>query len=118
MAETSYARLHIDGRPSPIRVKIARTWLSRARGLLGTQSLGTHEGLWLRPCDSVHTLGMAYAIDVAFVDKKGRVMKVAEQLPPWRMAGCWRAAGTLEVAAGTLLQLGVGPGTALTLVSP
>lgn len=111
----THAMLYMDGEPSGIRVRVADSWASRARGLLGTRLLADDEGLWLRPCDSVHTFGMAYTIDVAFFDREGRVVKVAERLVPWRIAGCWRAKGTLELAKGTLSRLGLRPGMQLAL---
>jgi uncharacterized membrane protein (UPF0127 family) len=64
-------RLWVDGRDvAPARV--ADTALSRARGLLGTRSL---EGsLLIRPCNSVHGLGMLYRLDVALLDAESRVL--------------------------------------------
>jgi uncharacterized protein len=53
------------------RVRTARTFLSRLVGLLGTAAIADGEGLWIVPCRSVHTLGMRYPIDVAFLDARG-----------------------------------------------
>ena len=54
------------------RAYIARSWLARLRGLLGTSELPADEGLWLSPCNSVHSLGMRYAIDVIFLNRELR----------------------------------------------
>jgi hypothetical protein len=43
---------------------------------------------------------MRFALDVAFLDRAGRVLRVAFEVPPWRVVGCRRAAGVLEAPAG------------------
>ena len=63
---------------------LAATFWSRLVGLLGTRSLPAGEGLILDPCNSVHTLGMAYAIDVIFTSPEGEVVRVVHRLRPWR----------------------------------
>src|SRR3954454_22008295 len=75
------AVLMCDGTPVAPLV-VADTRATRRRGLLGSDSLAG--ALWLGPCSSVHCVGMRYPIDVALVDRRGRVRKVAT-LPPGRM---------------------------------
>ena len=58
------------------KVRTAGTFLSRFVGLLGTAAIGEGEGLWIVPCRSVHTLGMRYPIDVAFLDARGIVVGI------------------------------------------
>lgn len=72
----------------------------RMRGLLGRQSLPAGEGMLLQPAPSVHTAFMRFPIDVVFMDGTLQVVKVVEQLPPWRTASARRAKATLELAAG------------------
>ena len=67
------------------RVRTAQTFLSRLAGLLGTAAIAEGEGLWIVPCRSVHTLGMRYPIDVAFLDATGVVVGILEGLPPNRV---------------------------------
>ena len=85
-------------------VHLADTFWPRLKGLLGTAALPEGEGLWLCPCNCVHTCGMRYAIDVLFVDSDGRILKLVQALAPWRSACCWRAAAVLELPAGTGLR--------------
>lgn len=55
--------------------EVASTRAARRRGLLGRDHL---EGaLVLRPCRSVHTFGMRFPLDVAFLDADGTVLKTA-----------------------------------------
>jgi len=93
------------------KVRTAVTFLSRLVGLLGTAAIGEGEGLWIVPCRSVHTLGMRYPIDVAFLDARGVVVGVLEGFPPNRVGRIVRdARGALELRAGTLAATGTAPG--------
>ncbi|MHB1040013.1 MAG: DUF192 domain-containing protein, partial [Desulfobacteria bacterium] len=93
------------------RVRTAQTFLSRLAGLLGTAAIAEGEGLWIVPCRSVHTLGMRYPIDVAFLDARGVVVGILERLPPNRVGRVFRdARGALELRAGTIAATGTGPG--------
>jgi uncharacterized protein len=90
--------------------------LTRMKGLLGKKSLGPGEGLLLRPAGSVHTWFMRFPIDAVFLDGEGRVLKVAEDLRPWRAAGCRGARAVLELSAGESERRGVRPGDRLAPV--
>ena len=85
--------------------KAAGTW-DRMRGLLGRPPLQPGEGLWIEPCASVHTLGMGYPLDLAFVDEQGRVKKLIHGIPPLRLAGAIGARAVLEAVAGQLAACG------------
>lgn len=96
------------------KVRTAHTFLSRLAGLLGTTAIAEGEGLWLAPCHTVHTLGMRYPIDVAFLDARGVVVGILEELPPNRVGRVFRAArGALELRAGTFAATGTLPGDLL-----
>jgi uncharacterized membrane protein (UPF0127 family) len=88
----------------------------RMKGLLPKSSLAEGEGLYLAPCTSVHTFFMRFAIDVAFLDRSGRVLALYDGLKPWRLSGFHlTAAGVLEAPAGSLARAGVVKGEVLTL---
>lgn len=100
-------------------VRRADTFRSRLVGLLGRASLGEGEGLWIEPCDSIHTFFMRFSIDVAFVDRRGTVLRRLDAVPPWRATRLHpRAAACVELAAGTLAKAGVEPGHRLALERP
>ncbi|WP_404352950.1 DUF192 domain-containing protein [Phycicoccus jejuensis] len=106
-------RLLADGRDvAPLAV--ADTPAERRHGLLGTG--GVEGALWITRCPSVHMVGMRYAIDVAVVDRRGRVLRTAT-LRPWTgmTRPRLRASATVEAAAGSLARWGVRPGTVLTV---
>lgn len=96
------------------RVRLADSWWSRLRGLLGRGPLETGEGLLLAPCRAVHMFGMRYPLDVAFLDRRGAVVAIYHSLAPgsgprWHR----RAAVALEVPAGTLEMTDTHEGDAL-----
>jgi uncharacterized membrane protein (UPF0127 family) len=96
------------------KVRTARTFGSRFVGLLGTAAIGEDEGLWIVPCRGVHTLGMRYPIDVAFLDTRGIVVGILERLPPNRLGRVFRGArGALELRSGVLAATGTSPGDRL-----
>jgi uncharacterized protein len=110
------ASLRIDGRMSGLRVYDASRFLARARGLLGRDRLHPHEALWIRPCGSVHTVGMRYALDLVFIDFEQRVLSVKQHVEPLRFAGHVRARSTIELLAGTAALVSIAPGAKLEKV--
>ena len=85
------------------RVEVAEDAASRSKGLLGRASMAADEGLWIVPCPMIHTFFMKFAIDVLFLDKERNVVRVMEDLKPWRVSPwVWRARSVLELAGGTL----------------
>lgn len=93
------------------RVRKAQTFLRRLRGLLGTRGLDGGEGMWIAPCASVHSFGMAYPIDVLFLDAAGVVVAVVPSLTPNRVTRWFPGAvGALELPAGTLRSTGTEQG--------
>lgn len=82
------------------QVEAADRGAKRRKGLLGRNGLGPGEGLWIVPCESVHTFGMRFPIDLVYVDRKLRVRKVRSDVPPWRVSACFSAHSVLELASG------------------
>lgn len=83
-------------------VEIAQTSAARRRGLLGRDGLPKGSALIITRCNAIHTIGMRFAIDVAFVDAEGCVRKIVQWLQPRRIAIAPRAGVTIELAAGAL----------------
>ena len=96
-------------------VEVADTRSSRRRGLLGRDCLEASSALIISPCFAVHTAFMRFAIDVVFVDRDGRVVRIVRDLAPWRMAAAWRARRVIELPAGELRTRDVRVGDCLYL---
>ena len=102
-----------DGRVLCERCVLADTALARMRGLLGRRSLPSGEGILLRPASSVHTAFMRFAIDAVFLDRDGRVLKIARRLRPWKTAAGRKAKAVLELPAGEAERRGIEIGERL-----
>ena len=87
---------------------------TRRRGLLGRNGLANGEGLWIVPCEAVHTWGMRFPIDVVYLDRNRRVRKIRHALVPWRFSMCLPAHSVLELPAGTANQTKTEPGDQLS----
>ncbi len=92
---------------------VADTSSKRRTGLLKHKSLPAGEGLWIAPCEGVHTFGMKFPIDVVFLDKKRKVLKIRAEMPRARISFCLRAYSVLELPAGTAAATGTVPGDQL-----
>ena len=100
---------------------VARTLLtafdsaSRRQGLLKHDCLPEGSALIIAPSSAIHTFFMRFAIDVAFVSRDGRVLKLRSGMPPWRIAGAWRAFAVIELPAGALARADTRPGDVLRI---
>jgi len=95
-------------------VEVADRFVRRLVGLLGRRSLPPEHGLLITRCDSIHTIGMRFPIDVVFVDQDARVVKVIESLRPFRVVfPTWRAVAVLELPVGTIRRTRTGIGDEL-----
>ena len=95
------------------RCVLADTALTRMRGLLGRRSLPSGEGILLKPASSVHMAFMRFPIDAVFLDRELRIVKIADDLRPWRAAGSRGAKAVLEIPAGEAGRRGVRVGDRL-----
>lgn len=94
---------------------VADTSEKRRTGLLKHTGLATGEGLWIVPCESVHTFFMKFPIDLVYLDKRRKVRKIRHAMPAWRLSACLTAHSVLELPAGTLAQTGTSVGDELTV---
>lgn len=92
---------------------IADTSAKRRTGLLKHAGLNRGEGLWIVPCEAVHSFGMKFAIDVAFLSRKRKVLKIRPNMVKRRIAFCLRAHSVLELPVGALALTGTIPGDQL-----
>ena len=94
---------------------LADTSEKRRTGLLKHTGLGPGEGLWIVPCESVHTFFMKFPIDLVYLDKKHKVKKVRHAVPAWRLSACLFAHSILELPAGIVRDTGTQPGDELIM---
>lgn len=107
-------RLHVAGRDvAPL--EDARAVGARTRGLLGRD--GLDGAILLTPAKQVHSFGMRFDLDVAFVDRRGRVLRTV-RLPRNRLTRIsLRARSVVEAAAGAFERWGLEPGVEIAAVA-
>lgn len=99
------------------QVELANTFFKRLRGLMFRRRLAPIEALWLRPCNGVHTFWMLFAIDVIFLDRELRIVKLVENMRPFRVTKPHLAArSVLEMPAHTISRIDLKVGDHLEIV--
>ena len=92
-------------------VRGASSPFSRMKGLLGVESLSPGEGLWICPCNSIHSLGMAFEFDALFLNVGMRVVALYRCFRKNRLSRIhWNARGVLELPGGTIDRTGTEVG--------
>ena len=88
---------------------------SRRTGLLKHTGLAPGDGLWIVPCESVHSFFMKFTIDVLYLDRQHKVKKIRPEMVPWRASACLTAHSVLELPAGTIARTGTVAGDQLEI---
>ena len=99
-------------------LEVADSGPRRSKGLLGRARLAPGEGLWIIPCESVHTFFMQFPIDLVYLDRKHRIRKLRSEVPPWRAVGLsLRALRAGACVPGTIRSTQTQPGDLLEFSS-
>lgn len=97
-------------------LKVADTGRARNKGLLGRNGLSEGEGLWIIPCEAVHTFGMKFPIDLVYLDSKLSVRKVKSAVPATRISVCLSARSVIELPAGVIHATGTRIGDMIEFI--
>lgn len=87
--------------PGGLRVAEAGTRAARMKGLARLDAMPATTALHIPRCRSVHTFTMRFSLDLIWLDKAGRVIRVDPQVPPRRLKSCLRARSVVEARGGT-----------------
>lgn len=99
-------------------ILIADSFLTRFAGLMFRKKLPPATGLLLAPCNSVHMCFMRFAIDVVYLDKGNKIIKVVKNLKPWiGLSLCNKAWAVLEMTAGEAERCGLEVGKNLRKIN-
>lgn len=79
--------------------------IERTGGLLRLSPLAKDQGLLINKCNSIHTFGMKYSLDVVYLNRHYKVVKLVENIKPRRMSLCLKARHTLELLSGEISRL-------------
>lgn len=96
--------------------KVADTFRTRLRGLIGKSGLQTGDALFIKPCNSVHTLFMRFPIDVLFLDANNTVIFLIENMLPWKISPfVKKAKSVVEIPVGTIKASNTETGDSLEI---
>jgi uncharacterized protein len=100
----------------PYKIKVANSFTKRLKGLMFRKDPLAEEGLWIMPCNSIHMCFMYFPIDAVFINKKGRIVKLVEELQPWRIVKPVQSAhSVLELPTGAVKRLSLIEGEYINL---
>jgi len=95
---------------------MANSFFKRACGLLGRRTFTYGQALILKPCNSIHTYFMNFAIDALFVDKNNIVVKTVVGLKPFRLSPiCLKSKFVIELPCGAIKSTSTSLGDKLIL---
>ena len=118
MADVRRATNRTRGTVIAERCRVASSMRDRTVGLLGRSDLPAGEGLWIERSPSIHMFFMRFPIDAVFVGPDRRVVRVVENLRPWRIVAWARGArDCLELPVGAVRASGTQVGDELALES-
>jgi len=95
---------------------VADTFLKRLLGLIPQKTLKPEEGLIFYHAPSIHMFFMKFPIDVIFLDKNMKIMKICRTLAPWRLTNCFGSSVTIELACGKTSQTPTNEGDILEFI--
>ena len=96
-------------------LEVADSGPARNKGLLNRDGLEPGGGLWIIPCQSVHTFFMRFPIDLVYLDARKRVRKVRSAVGARRISLCLTAQSVIELPAGTIQETQTQRGDTLVI---
>lgn len=94
--------------------RVANTYWTRLKGLIGVRELDPGDGLMILPSNSIHCMFMSIPIDVLYVDRDDRIVAMDPEMKPWRIGRLYRRSRyVLELPAGTLARTNTAVGDQL-----
>lgn len=98
--------------------KIAISFLSRLKGLMFKKELKKGEALIIKPCNSIHTFFMNFPIDVVFMNKNDKVVKVIERMKPYRISKIYfKANYVIELPVDTIKSSKTAEGDIIEIIN-
>jgi uncharacterized membrane protein (UPF0127 family) len=97
-------------------VRVANSSIERGVGLLKDTELAEGHGLWIIPCNSIHSFWMKFAFDAIFLDRYLKVVHLVREMKPWRISKIkFEANSVLELPAGAIARSGTEFGDQLEI---
>lgn len=81
-------------------IKIADSFFKRLLGLMFRRKMSEDEAIIFSKTPSIHTFFMRFPIDIVFADKDMRIIKICENIKPWRIVFCFGSYYAIECKGG------------------
>lgn len=89
-----------------IDIEVADTSFARMKGLMFQKEI--KNGLLIKPCNSVHTFFMKKSIDILYLNKQGKIIKMTPAMKPWRVGPIvFGAKSVIELPENTIQRMGI-----------
>tara|TARA_Y100000591_G_C21633038_1_gene593811 strand:+ start:74 stop:418 length:345 start_codon:yes stop_codon:yes gene_type:complete len=81
----------------------AKSSLQKMKGLMFSKGMDGFDAMLFKRCNSIHTFFMNYPLDILFINREMKIVKIIRNLKPWRMTRLYFSAyQALELKGGTL----------------
>ncbi len=98
------------------KAKIADNFFSRLFGLMFRKNMAENEALIFYHAASIHTFFMRFSIDLVFLDKENKIIKISKALKPWRVSFCLKSSITIELPPHKASQNSLKEGDILEII--
>lgn len=99
------------------KAKVAASLYSRLLGYMFRSSMDFDEALIFYNAPSIHMFFMRFSLDIVFLGKDNKIIKICSNLKPWQLAHCLISRVTIELPAGKSDSLGLAIGDTLKITS-
>ncbi len=94
-----------NGKILAFHVSEANSFWQRFKGLMFTKSFPEGDALHIKPCRSIHTFFMNYAIDVLYLDPNFQIVGIDIAIPPGKIGRHYlRTHSVMELPARRILE--------------
>jgi len=105
-----------NGQTLAVKCNVADKFFSRLKGLLGKTFMPVGEGLLIKPCNMVHSLGMKIVIDVLFLSSDDEILFIFEGMTPGKVSPMIKSASyVVELPNGLVKMTGTEVGNRIRL---
>lgn len=94
-----------------MRLIRADSFIKRLSGLIAYKRIDKDEVMLIKNCRMIHTCFMKFNIDVIFIDKNSKIIRLKENIRPWRLfIGGVKARDVYEAVPGFIKRFGLKKG--------
>lgn len=116
MTPDAWVLVHVPTGARIASVSRADGWWAKGWGVIGWPALSPGHGLWMPGVAAVHTVFVQFPLDLLFLDKAYRTVRLACGVPPGKLLIRAKACHTIELGAGTFTPETIAPGDPWELI--